>query len=150
MGATNVEFKKYGIQLNVQPTVDDTGNILAHIETEISTIDEGNSVNGIPGISTRRTNTDVSLKSEQTLVIAGLVKDEAHKNYNKVKWLGDVPVLGQLFKSKDFQNKQTELVIFITPYIYDAASELNRKELEKSEAIDKEFGKIIEGQSILE
>jgi pilus assembly protein CpaC len=130
--------------------VDDTGNILAHIETEISTIDEGNSVNGIPGISTRRTNTDVSLKSEQTLVIAGLVKDEAHKNYNKVKWLGDVPVLGQLFKSKDFQNKQTELVIFITPYIYDAASELNRKELEKSEAIDKEFGKIIEGQSILE
>ncbi|MFW6387315.1 MAG: type II and III secretion system protein, partial [Thermodesulfobacteriota bacterium] len=123
---------------------------LAHIETEISTIDEGNSVDGIPGISTRRTNTDVSLKAKQTLVIAGLVKDEAHKNFNKVKWLGEVPVLGQLFKSKDFQNKQTELVIFITPYIHDAASDLNRKELEKSEAIDKEFARIIEGQSILE
>lgn len=150
MGATNVEFKKYGISLNVEPTVDDTGNILAHIETEISTIDEGNSVNGIPGISTRRTNTDVSLKAEQTLVIAGLVKDEAGKNYNKVKWLGDVPVLGELFKSKNFQNKQTELVIFITPYIYDAASELNRKELEKSEVIDKEFARILEGESILE
>lgn len=150
MGATNVEFKKYGISLNIQPTVDDTNNILAHIETEISTIDEGNSVNGIPGISTRRTNTDVSLKAEQTLVIAGLVKDEAGKNYNKVKWLGDVPVLGELFKSKSFQNKQTELVIFITPYIYDAASELNRKELEKSEAIDREFARILEGESILE
>lgn len=150
MGATNVEFKKYGIQLNVQPTVDDTGNILAHIETEISTIDQGNAVNGIPGISTRRTNTDVSLKAEQTLVIAGLVKDEANKNYNKVKWLGDIPVLGQLFKNKEFLNKKTELVIFITPYIYDAASELNLKELEKSEAVEKEFARILDGESILE
>ncbi|MEA3465650.1 MAG: pilus assembly protein N-terminal domain-containing protein [Thermodesulfobacteriota bacterium] len=150
MGATNVEFKKYGIQLNVQPTVDDTGNILAHIETEISTIDEGNAVNGIPGILTRRTNTDVSLKAKQTLVIAGLVKDVAHKNYSQVKWLGEIPLLGKLFKSKAFQNKQTELVIFITPFIYDAASELNRKELERSEAIDEEFARIIEGESILE
>ncbi|MDD2557006.1 MAG: pilus assembly protein N-terminal domain-containing protein [Desulfuromonas sp.] len=150
MGATNVEFKKYGISLNVQPVVDDMNNILAHIETEISTIDEGTSVNGIPGVSTRRTNTDVSLKAEQTLVIAGLVKSEAGKNFNKVKWLGDLPVLGKLFKSKKFQNKETELVIFITPYIYDATSELNRQELEKSELIDKEFARIMQGENILE
>jgi pilus assembly protein CpaC len=150
LGATNVEFKKYGISLNVAPVVDDRGNILSHIETEISTIDQGNVVNGIPGVLTRRTNTDVSMRDGQTLVIAGLVEDLADKNYNNVKWLDQIPVLGALFKSKQFQNKRTELVIFITPHLYDASSKLNVAAIKKGKQIKKQFEKIIRGKKLLE
>ncbi len=150
LGATNVEFKKYGISLNVAPVVDDLGNILAHVETEISTIDQGNAVNGIPGVLTRRTNTDVSLRAEETLVIAGLVQDLANKDSDNVKWLSDIPIMGELFKSKNFQNQKTELVIFITPYIYDASSKLNQDELKKGKAIQEKFNKIVEGRALLE
>lgn len=150
LGAANVEFKKYGISLNIAPIVDDQGNILAHIETEISTIDQGTAVNNIPGVLTRRTNTDVSLRAEQTLVIAGLVQDLANKDYDKVKWLGDIPILGPLFKSEKFNNKQTELVIFITPSIYDASSELNKISIKKGEEISERLEKLIEGKKLLE
>ncbi len=150
LGATNVEFKKYGITLNVAPVVDDQNNILAHIETEISEIDEGTTINKIPGVLTRRTNTDVSLRAEETLVIAGLVQDMANKNYDNVKWLSELPVLGPLFKSKDFKDQRTELVIFITPYIYDASSPLNVKNLAKGEAIRKHLNEIIGGKKLLE
>ncbi len=149
-GATNVEFKKYGISLNVEPLVDDQGNILAHIETEISTIDQSQVFNDIPGVLTRRTSTDVSLRAEQTLIIAGLVQDLANKDYEKFKWLSDLPILGELFKSKSFLNQKTELVIFITPYIYDAASELNIENIEKGNEIRAKFQEIIEGEKILE
>lgn len=150
LGAANVEFKKYGISLNIAPVVDDQNNILAHIETEISTIDQGTAVNNIPGVLTRRTNTDVSLRAEQTLVIAGLVQDLANKDYDKVKWLGDIPILGPLFKSEKFKNQQTELVIFITPSIYDASSEVNTAGIKKGEEITERLGKIIEGKKLLE
>jgi pilus assembly protein CpaC len=150
LGSTDVEFKKYGISLNVAPEVDDQGNILAHVETEISTIDKANAVNGIPGVLTRRSYTDVSLRAEQTLVIAGLVEELASKDYSNVKWLNEIPVLGELFKSKDFQNQQTELVIFITPSIYDASSALNTAALKKGEEIDNQFDRIIKGEKLLE
>lgn len=150
LGSTDVEFKKYGISLNVAPEVDDQGNILAHVETEISTIDKANAVNGIPGVMTRRSYTDVSLRAEQTLVIAGLVQDLASKDYSKVKWLNEIPVFGELFKSKEFQNEQTELVIFITPSIYDAASAVNTAALKKGEEIDQRLDRILKGEKLLE
>lgn len=151
LGGTDVEFKKYGISLNIAPVVDDQHNILAHIETEISDIDHGrSSVGNIPGVLTRRTYTDVSLRAEETLVIAGLIKNDVSKNYSNVKWLSDFPVLGPLFRSKDFQNDQTELVIFITPYVYDASSSLNNMSLQKAIEIKEEFEKISDGKHLLE
>lgn len=150
LGGSNVEFKKYGISLHIAPVVDDQRNILAHIETEISDIDPGSAVNKIPGVLTRRTYTDVSLRAEETLVIAGLVQDLAFKSYNNVKWLNELPVLGALFKSKDYQNRQTELVIFITPYVYDASSSLNKINLQKAIEIKEKYEKVAEGRQLLE
>lgn len=150
LGGTNVEFKKYGISLNIAPLVDDNRNILAHVETEISNIDRASGVGDIPGVLTRRTSTDVSLRAEETLVIAGLVQDMASKDYENVKWLHELPVLGPLFKSKNFQNKQTELVIFITPYTYDANSGQNKINIQKAIEIQEEYEKIVEGKSLLE
>ncbi|MHB8789825.1 MAG: type II and III secretion system protein family protein [Desulfobulbaceae bacterium] len=150
LGSTDVEFKKYGISLNIEPVVDDRGNILAHVETEISTIDKGNAVNLIPGVKSRRTSTDVSLRAEETLVIAGLVQDLAGKDYNNVKWLSDLPVLGPLFQSKDFQNQKTELVIFITPTIYDTDSPHNTGAMETGEKINRKLAEMVKGNELLE
>lgn len=150
MGQTTVKFKKYGILLDIEPVVDDLGNILAHVKTEISTIDSTIVVDGLPGLLTRSTSTDVSLRPKQTLVIAGLVQDLANKGYDKVKWLADLPVLGPLFRSKDFSNQRSELVIFVTPYVYDVGSEINIQANNKAEMIQATFDTIIEGNELLE
>jgi pilus assembly protein CpaC len=150
MGQVNVEYKKYGIMLNIEPIVDDHDNILAHIETEISNIDHGQSFGDYVGILTRNTSTDVSLKVGETLVMAGLVQNVAHNDFNKVKWLGDAPILGPLFRSQDFQNQLTELVIFVTPYIYDASSALNSAKLAEAARIQKQFDEIVEGHELVD
>lgn len=149
-GQVNVDYKKYGIVLKVEPMVDDKNNILAHIETEISNIDFGHSFGDYVGLLTRNTTTDVSMREGETLVIAGLVQNSAHNNYDKVKWLGDVPVLGPLFKSQDFQNERSELVIFVTPHVYDASSPLNAERQKQAERIQKEFDEIVVGNELLD
>ena len=150
VGQVSIEYKKYGIMLNIEPVVDDHSNIIAHIDTEISNIDHGTSYNGYPGILTRNTSTDISLKAGETLVMAGLVQNSAHNNFDKVKWLGDIPVLGPLFRSQDFQNQITELVIFVTPYIYDASSKLNTEKIEEARLIQGEFEKLIKGHELVD
>ena len=148
-GQTNVEFKKYGIQLNIEPVVDDDDNILAHVETEVSTIDESNAVQQIPAILSRKTTTDISMRPNETLVIAGLLNEQASKASDGIKWLRDIPVLGALFRSKNFLNKRSELVIFVTPYIYDASSLINRENLKKMEVMQKVFNNIVKDNQLI-
>ena len=149
-GQTTVEFKKYGIVLNIEPIIDDLGNVLAHVETEISTIDDTVKVQDLPGLLTRKTSTDVSLRPKQTLVIAGLVQDLASKSYDKVKWLADLPVLGPLFRSKDFSNQRTELVIFVTPYVSDVGASVNQADIDMAGEIQTKFDEIVKGSQLLE
>ncbi|MCL7488919.1 MAG: pilus assembly protein N-terminal domain-containing protein [Desulfobulbaceae bacterium] len=149
-GQVNVEYKKYGIMLNIEPVVDDRNNILAHLETEISNIDPGQSFGSYTGLLTRNTSTDVSLREGETLVIAGLVQNLAHKDYSKVAGLGDIPILGPLFRSKDFQNQRTELVIFVTPQVYDASSPLNANRLEQGEKVRSEFDRIVKDNELFD
>ncbi len=138
-GQTTVEFKKFGILLNIAPTADAFGNVQAAIETEVSTIDNSIAVNGIPGFRTRNAKADVSLKAGQTLVISGLVNREMSKDVNRLAGLSDLPILGALFRSNTFRNNKSELVIFVTPHIYDADSELNRAALARSQEMAREF-----------
>lgn len=150
LGQTTVEFKKYGISLDIEPVVDDRGNILAHIETEVSMPDVAGAVLGIPGIFSRRTSTDISMKTRETLVIAGLLNESAQKSYDNVKWLGQLPILGPLFRSKDFHNEQSELVILVTPQVYDASALPNREGLEKADEMRQRYQKILGGGGLLE
>jgi len=150
MGQTTVDFKKYGISLDIEPVVDDRGNILAHIETEVSTPDQSVAVQGIPGLLSRRTTTDISMRTRETLVIAGLLNETAQRSYDNVKWLGQLPILGPLFRSKDFQNEQSELVIFVTPQVYDASTAPNQEGLEKAAAMERRYNEIIGGGGLLE
>lgn len=119
-GQTSVEFKDYGISLNISPVADSTGKIYTSIATEISQIDASVSVLGAPGILTRRTQTEMNVLSGQTIVISGLLSADTSVDVNGVPWLSDIPILGNLFKSQSFVDKKSELVVFVTPELIRA------------------------------
>jgi pilus assembly protein CpaC len=130
INGTTVEFKQFGIQLEVKPTVDINDNVRANVSTELSSIDNSVAVNGVPGLLSRKTTADVILGSGETLVMSGLLNQEASKDITGVKFLMDIPIIGELFKSKTFRDKRSELVIFVTPQVFDANSDLNTKAVE--------------------
>lgn len=132
INGTTIEFKEFGIKLDVSPEVDRKNNIRATVLTEVSAIDNSVAVNNVPGLLTRRTETQVSMQAEETLVISGLINQEVSKDLQKLKFLGDIPILGQLFRSKSFRDRKTELVIFITPKIFDAESDINKEHLKNA------------------
>ncbi|HET9359107.1 MAG TPA: pilus assembly protein N-terminal domain-containing protein, partial [Vicinamibacterales bacterium] len=118
--AVSVQFKEFGIRLNFTPTVSGD-RVHLKVKPEVSTLDYGNAVvlNGfrIPALSTRRTETEVELNNRQTFAIAGLMNNSMQQTMQKIPGLGDIPILGYLFKSKAAQRDQTELVVMITPEI---------------------------------
>jgi pilus assembly protein CpaC len=118
--AISIQFKEFGIRLNFTPIV--TGNrIHLKVRPEVSTLDFANAIvlNGfrIPALSTRRTETELELNSGQTFAIAGLMNNQVNSTMQKIPGIGDIPILGLLFKSKAAQKNQTELVVMITPEI---------------------------------
>lgn len=117
-----VFFKPYGVKLDVQPRVDRHGTIRAAIEAEVSSIDPSISTASGPALLTRKTHTEFNVRSGETIVLSGLLQRDASTSIDKVPFLGDLPVLGALFRSKRFQNKETELVVFVTPSVVDSRS----------------------------
>jgi pilus assembly protein CpaC len=115
LGQVSVSFKEYGVKFDVKPIAHENGLISAKIATEISALNFDVMIKDIPGLSKRRAETDVNLRENETLVIAGLVTDDMSRTIDKVPALGDVPILGKLFRSKQFREQQTELVVLITP-----------------------------------
>lgn len=118
-GESIVDFKEYGIRLEVQPRVDAGGNVQANIQTEISQLDPAVTVQGAPGLLTRRANTEVNVRSGQTIVISGLLSSEASKDITRLPGIGRLPILGRLFRSDNVRNNVSELVIFITPEVIE-------------------------------
>ena len=118
--AISVMWKEFGIRLNFTPTVNGD-RVHLKVKPEVSTLDFNNSVvlQGfrIPALSTRRADTEIELQDRQTFAIAGLLNNTALQSMQKVAGLGDIPILGYLFKSKAAQKDQTELVVMITPEI---------------------------------
>jgi len=121
-----IEFKPFGVSLSFTPTV--IGEELINLElfTEVSDIDRDTSIRLdrllIPGLTTRRARTTVELGNGQSFAIAGLLRDDFEDTVRKYPILGDVPVLGQLFRSNGYQLDQTELVVIVTPYLVQPAS----------------------------
>jgi pilus assembly protein CpaC len=116
-----VEFKRFGVALDFTPTVLDGGRIALKVRPEVSELNEAASVDirdiRVPGLSVRRAETTVELGSGQSFAIAGLVRANAANTVRSVPFLGDIPVLGALFRSTRFQRQETELVIIVTPYL---------------------------------
>jgi pilus assembly protein CpaC len=120
-----VEFKKFGVQLNVTPTIIDAEHLNLKIHSEVSQLSNEGAVNingfNISALSTRSTETTVELGSGQSFALGGLLQNVDTQNVSKLPWLGDIPIIGQLFRSQQFQRKETELVIIVTPYLVQPA-----------------------------
>lgn len=122
-GSTNVQWKNYGIELNMEPIANEDGLITSKVMVSVSTLSSaaGIIVNGtsLMGLATRKAETVVSLPSGQTMVIGGLISTEETKSINKIPILGDIPILGRLFRDVSESHDEKELLIFITPTLID-------------------------------
>ena len=114
-----LEFKKFGVGLAFTPTVLANGLINLEIEPEVSDLDETNAlqINGItvPSLIVRRAKTTVELRDGQSFAIAGLIQTRHRKQVHQLPWLGEVPVLGALFRSSSYEKEESDLVIIVTP-----------------------------------
>jgi pilus assembly protein CpaC len=130
-GQVTVEFKHYGVQLTFVPTVLSDGRINLHVSPEVSQLSTQGAVQlsagqnnlQIPALTVRRAESTVEVGNGQSFAIAGLLQDSVTQGTNGLPGLGDVPVLGALFRSDQFQRQETELVILITPYIVRPVSD---------------------------
>lgn len=116
LGTTSIQFKPYGISLDYAPVVLANGRISLRLRSEVSELDFSGS-QSVPGLTTRRAETTIELGSGQSFMIAGLMSNRAQNSINKAPGLGDVPILGNLFRSTTFRRGETELVIVVTPYL---------------------------------
>lgn len=134
INGTTIVFKPYGINLEVEPRVDPNGVIRAKIMSEVSEIDGAQSSTlGGPAILTRKTTSEFNVHEGETIVLSGLLKRTKNTTVDKLPFLGDIPILGALFRSTRFQNDETELVVFVTPVATNKHSEAQQIELENAE-----------------
>jgi pilus assembly protein CpaC len=136
-GATaviTIQFKEFGVKLNFVPTVLSNDRISIKVRPEVSELSDqgaitlpGNLV--IPALTERTAETTVELGSGQSFAIAGLIQNNENTNITKFPWLGDLPVLGPLFRSSFFQRNETELVIIVTPYVVRPVDDETRLKL---------------------
>ena len=143
-GVITIEFKEFGVGLGFTPLVLNKGRINLKVATEVSEIttensffipgqttfdEEGNPITtaglSIPGLAVRRANTVVELPSGGSLMMAGLLQEDLRANIDGVPGVKDVPILGQLFRSRNYTNNETELVVLVTPYLVDHTHENN-------------------------
>lgn len=119
-GAVTIEYREFGVSLDFTPTVLSNDKISLQVSPEVSSLTASsvtlNSIT-VPGLSTRSVSTTVELGSGQSFSIAGLIRNDVSNSIDKFPWLGDMPVLGTLFRSNNFRRDETELVIIVTPYL---------------------------------
>jgi pilus assembly protein CpaC len=144
-----VSFKKFGISLNFTPVVLTEGRISLRVMTEVSEISQENALQGgaggttIPSVKTRRAETTLEIPSGGSIAMAGLIQEQTKQAVNGLPGVDQIPLLGQLFRSQDFINNQTELMVIVTPYIVRAVAQ---KELSRP---DDGFAPASDAQSAL-
>jgi pilus assembly protein CpaC len=125
--APSIAFKKFGISLNFTPIVLSEGRISLRVMTEVSEVSNDNSINisglTVPSIKTRRAETTLEIPSGGSMAMAGLIQDQTKQAINGLPGLSTLPVLGSLFRSRDYVNNQTELMVLVTPYIVRAVAQ---------------------------
>jgi pilus assembly protein CpaC len=122
VGSTTVEYREYGVILDVHPVADSAGAVFARIETELSDVDNAQRVLGVPGLLKRRSVTDINLLNGETLVIAGLTSKRTSSDVSGLPGLARIPAGGYLFGSRSRRRDDTEIVIFLTPRIIRPAA----------------------------
>lgn len=129
-GQVTIEFRQFGVGLAFTPTVLDDGIINLKVAPEVSQLDNTNSVRvggvEVPALRVRRANTTIELRNSQSFAIAGLLQNESSNRKTQTPWIGDIPVLGSLFRSSRYQKAETELVIIVTPRLVQPASDISQ------------------------
>ncbi len=146
----SVTYKDYGIKLTIKPVADADSNIVATIQTEVSSVDPATSVQGNPGFLTRQTDSEINVKTGQTIVMSGLVNADLSNQVDKLPWLGDLPILGNLFRSTNFRNNRSDLVVFVTPQVFDPGTTLNRERVEKGKDLRERYEGFIGKKGIVD
>jgi pilus assembly protein CpaC len=150
---TTIQFQQFGVKLNVTPVVEDNGEIQLKVSPEVSELDPKDGVNiqgfQVPAISMRRASTQIELRDGESFAIAGLFQRNYSNTINQLPGATNLPVLGALFRSSDYQRNETELVIIVTPHLSSAVTNVNDlpnplKETAEESAIDV----ILDGKSV--
>jgi pilus assembly protein CpaC len=125
--APSIAFKKFGISLNFTPVVLTGGRISLRVMTEVSEVSNDNSITvtgiTVPSVKTRRAETTLEIPSGGAMAMAGLIQDQTKQAINGLPGLSQLPVLGSLFRSRDYINNQTELMVLVTPYVVRAVAQ---------------------------
>ena len=125
--APSIAFKKFGISLNFTPVVLNGGRISLRVMTEVSEVSNDNSITvtgiTVPSVKTRRAETTLEIPSGGAMAMAGLIQDQTKQAINGLPGLSQLPVLGSLFRSRDYINNQTELMVLVTPYVVRAVAQ---------------------------
>ena len=126
LGAVSVEFRQFGVGLAFSPTVLDNGRISMRVRPEVSELSASGAVEfnntQIPALTIRRAETTVELGSGQSFVIAGLLRNVGNNAFDRTPFLGNIPIIGALFRSNRFRREESELVIVVTPYLVQPVS----------------------------
>jgi pilus assembly protein CpaC len=119
--SVTIEFKEYGVRLNFIPTITPRGTIRLQVAPEVSSLDFSNAVQisgfNVPAITTRKVKTEVELGDGSTFVIGGLIDNRETETFEKIPFIGDIPILGKFFQSKIKNRTNTELMVLVTPEI---------------------------------
>jgi pilus assembly protein CpaC len=113
----DIVWRKYGIQLKVKPQADYSGKMSISLETEVSSIDKANGIDGIPALYSNKIQSHFDLNESRIIALSGLIKNEQAQQSDGLPGLSRLPVLGALFSSKDFSDNRTELVVFVKPEV---------------------------------
>jgi len=121
--SVTIQFRPYGVQLDFTPYVHPDGSIRLRVNPEVSALDYANAVKisgyTVPAISTRKADTEIELKNGQSFAISGLLDNRITDSMSKIPGIGDIPILGQLFRSKNLNHSVTELIVIVTPTVVD-------------------------------
>lgn len=137
-GATSTAFKPYGVSLRITPRLERSGIVRSRIEVEVSSVDHALSVENGPALKTRRASTEFNVRSGQTLVLAGFLSRDESRNADSVPGLGNLPLLGTLFRSVKTQKNDTELAVFVTPVVVSAEHPDMARRVRQSQALIEE------------
>ncbi len=121
LGAVTIQFREFGVRINFTPTVTPRGTIRLQVTPEVSALDFANGLTfqgfTIPGLSTRRVQTEIELESGQSFAIGGLLDNRVTEQLSRIPGLGDIPFFGKLFRSRSLQKNNSELLVIVTPEI---------------------------------
>ncbi len=150
LGTASITYKDYGIKISIKPAADEKGNVIAAIKAELSQLDQSTAVNNTPGFLTRSAETEINVRSGQTMIISGLINRDMQQDVTRIPWLGDLPVIGALFRSNSFRTNQSDLLIAVTPVVVDSASTMNQERIEKSLDMKEKFERNLSKKDIID